>query len=95
MKDLLNRIQPVIDIIRRYSITIAVIIIVGVYGYLVYESSSLVQVEPSQTQISEKYQSAKRPKIDQAIVHKLSDLQDNNITFQGLIDEARSNPFAE
>lgn len=95
MKELLNRIQPVIEIIRRYSITIAILVIGGVYGYLIYTSSKLVQVEPSEVQVSEKYQSAKRPKIDDSIVNKLNELQDNNITFKELLDEARKNPFAE
>lgn len=95
MKELQNKLQPIVEIIRRYGITIAVVIVGGVYGYLIYTSSTLVQTEPSEAQISEKYQSAKRPKIDEAIISKLTELQDNNITFQALVDNARNNPFVE
>lgn len=95
MKDILNRLQPIIELVRRYSITIAVVAVGAVYGYLIYTSSNLVQVEPSDAQISEKYQSAKRPKIDESITNKLTELRDNNITFQALIDNARNNPFVE
>lgn len=95
MKEIFNRIQPILEIIRRYSITIAILIVGGVYGYLIYTSSTLVQNEPSDAQISEKYQAAKRPKIDESIVKKLNELQDNNITFNELVDEARKNPFVE
>lgn len=95
MKNITHRIQPIIEILQRYSITAAIIVVSGIYGYLIYTSSTLVQVEPSDTEIAEKYQGAKRPKIDEAIAKKISELQDNNINFQALLDDARKNPFVE
>lgn len=95
MNKTFSQLQPLIHALQRYSVTAAIIAVGSVYAYLIYTSSNLVQIEPSETEISDKYQSAKRPKIDDAIINKLNDLQDHNITFQGLIDEARNNPFAE
>lgn len=92
---LVRKLQPIAERLQRYNIIIAIILVSLAYGYLIYNSGKAVQVEPSKAAISEKYRRVKRPKIDNTVVQKLNDLQDNNINFQGLINEARSNPFTE
>ncbi len=95
MKEILGKIQPIFESLQRYSVTIAIVIVGAVYGYLIYTSSTLVQVEPSDAEVTERYQGTKRPKLDPVIAEKISELQDNNISFQALIDDARNNPFTE
>lgn len=91
----LAKLQPVLDFGRRYIVLIIIVAVGLVYGFLIYSSGKIAQQQPSQVKVTERYQGAKRPKIDQVIVKRLTELKDNNIQFQALIDGARQNPFSE
>lgn len=85
----------ILGFFKRYGVMLVIIGFAGIYGYLIVTSSNLSQVEPSETEVTEQYQGVKRPKMDPAIAKKLNELQDQNVTFKALIDEARNNPFEE
>ncbi len=91
----LQSLMPILTVLRRYSVLIAIVIVGAVYAYIIYTSGSLAKVEPSTDQINEKYKTVKRSNIDQVIINKLNDLEDRNPNFQALLDEARANPFTE
>lgn len=91
----LDRLRPILELIRRYIVTIAIVIVGATYAYLIYTSGSLASSQPSDSEVTNSYKSASSPKIDPVIVDKLSELQDSNIRYQSLIDEARKNPFEE
>lgn len=95
MDKVIGKLQPAIGFLRRYIVLLVVAGAGLVYGYLIYTSGQLAQVEPDEKTISEKYQGIKRPKLSDEVKSRLSELEDNNIQFQILIDEARRNPFLE
>lgn len=95
MEALQEKLTPVVSFIKRYGVLMVIIGFGLMYGYLILLSGSLAQSEPSDQQVAENYKAAERPKIDQVIVDKLNELEDQNVKFQALIDEARRNPFSE
>lgn len=95
MDKILKQLSPLIKIAKRYGVIIFIVVVSSIYGYIIYTSSSLVAVEPSDHQVTENYKAAKRPKLDDVISKKISELEDRNVKFQALIKDARQNPFAE
>ncbi|MDQ3123946.1 MAG: hypothetical protein M3Q14_04680 [bacterium] len=95
MNSILERLHPIVDKLRQYTVLIVIIIFSAMYGYLLYTSGKLAQEEPSEVNISEKFQGAKRPKIDESVAQQLSGLEEQNIQIKGIFDQARNNPFSE
>ncbi len=81
--------------LRRYAVVLFVVVLVGMYSFLVFQVNSLADTEPTDEQVSEKLQTVKRPKIDQTAVDRLNQLQGQNVEVQSLFKQARENPFAE
>lgn len=81
--------------LHKYSLILFIVLVVGVYGFVVFKIQSLSSQEPSETDISSQVQAAKIPKIDQNVVLQLQSLQDNSVNVQKLFVEARTNPFQE
>lgn len=92
---LLAQVQKFSSDLKRYLTIIVILIFGAMYTYLVYSSGKLAQEEPSEVQISEKFQGVARPKIDKAAADKLAELEDQNIEVKTLFDQARNNPFSE
>ena len=96
MKDKLQaQLQKFSTDMKRYLAIIVIMIIGSMCGYLVYTSGKLAEAEPSEAEVSERYQGAARPKIDKAAADKLYELEDQNIEVKSLFDQARNNPFSE
>lgn len=95
LKKLPSLIQPILAKINRYKVFGFVIVLLVSYGFLVYRINSLVSSEPTDDQISEKLETVQRPKIDQATLDKIQQLQDQNVDVQTLFTQARENPFTE
>lgn len=95
MEKISKDLKPVYIKIKKYGFIIFIILIGVVYGLIITTSSQLVAVEPSQNQIDDGYNGVKRPKLDKTITEKISELEDRNIKFRAIIDEARQNPFME
>lgn len=91
----LNRIRPLVNFLRRYAVMIFIIGFVGVYAYLVMRVNTLVQTEPSESQLDEKLKDIKRTKIDEEAVMNIMRLRDQNVEVEALFEEARDNPFSE
>lgn len=95
LKELPQKIKPLISYVQKYRKFLFFILLLAVYGWLVFRINTLSSIEPSEEAISEKLQTAKRPKIDQAALEKIQQLQDNSVEVQALFKQARDNPFQE
>ena len=95
INDLTKKILPIINKVRRYLIIIFIVIFALIYGFLVFRVNSLNRLEPTDEALTEKLSATKRPKIDQADINKIQQLQDNSVEVQSLFKQARDNPFQE
>ncbi len=94
-KDLPAKIRPVLEFIKRYVVFIFAMVILLIFGFFVFRINQFSRIEPGETAVEEKLQTVQRPKIDQAVIDKIQQLQDQNIQIQSLFDQARNNPFSE
>ena len=81
--------------LRRYVVVVFVVVLIGIYSFLVFRINGLTRSEPSDEAVQEKLQTVIRPKIDQSSVDKIQQLQDNSVEVQSLFQQARDNPFQE
>lgn len=95
LKKVLDKLKPTVDFIKRYAVFMFVVLLMGLFGFLVFRINQYGQVEPSEDAVQEKLQAVQRPKVDQAALDKIQQLQDQNIQVHSLFDDARNNPFNE
>lgn len=93
-KDLKSQLQGVLRQMVHYRIVIFLAVVALVYGFVVWRVNVLVHVEPTSSQVASELNSTS-PKIDQATVDKIKQLQDNSVNVKALFDQARQNPFHE
>jgi hypothetical protein len=89
-----SSLQNVLKQIAPYRIALFILLLVGMYGFLVWRVSTLANVEPDSTAVAAKAPPA-RPKIDKATLDKIKQLQDGSVNVQTLFNQARQNPFQE
>lgn len=94
-KDLLAKLKPALGFLKHYAIFIYMIILLGIFGFLVFRINQYSRTEPSEEAVQEKLQTVNRPKVDKAVLDKIQLLQDQNVQVHSLFDEARQNPFNE
>lgn len=95
VKDLPAKFAPVLGMIKKYLVFIFIVAFLGIYSFLVFRINTLASTEPSDDAVAEKLKTVQRPRLDQAAVDKIEDLQAQNIQVQTLFEQARQNPFAE
>ena len=81
--------------IGRYRLVLFVVIVAGIYGYIVFTINSLSHAEPTPDQISSQTSPIKATKIDPKVIQQLQQLQDNSVSVKALFIETRDNPFQE
>jgi hypothetical protein len=81
--------------LMSYLGLIVVIVILGMYSFLVFRINNLTTAEPPEDAIAEKLKTVQRPKIDQQVVERVQSLEDNSVEVKALFQEARDNPFSE
>ena len=81
--------------LKRFKVLLFVIIVAGVYGYVLLQITPLSSAQPTAEQINTQTKPIKTAHIDKAIVRQLQQLQDNSVTVQALFNNARDNPFQE
>ena len=79
----------------RYASFVFIMCVLFIYGLLVYQISSLVNVKPNEEVITQQLKASNRPKIDQATINKIQQLEDQNVGVQSLFKAARDNPFQD
>lgn len=90
-----EQIKPIVRFLNTYKKFIFVIAVLLAVIFLVFRINQFSSAEPSQAQLDEKLQNATRPKIDQAVLDRIQQLQDQNVQVQSLFDQTRNNPFNE
>jgi nitrate reductase NapE component len=87
------RLQPILKQLMGLRIPLFLLLVVGVYGFIVWRISTLQQVQPNLDAVSSKLQASTH--IDQATITKVKQLQDNSVNVNALFNKARNNPFQE
>lgn len=77
----------------KHIVLIGIILIVGLFGFIVVRIYLLSTAEPSQSQVDEKLNSYKPVRLDPQVVALFRSLQDRNISIESLFDNGRTNPF--
>ncbi|HSX43702.1 MAG TPA: hypothetical protein VLE69_00160 [Candidatus Saccharimonadales bacterium] len=95
IKSLISKATLLLQQMRQYLPLIFIVVLLGLYGFLVFQINSVTSAEPTDDAVTEKLQTVQRPKIDQSTVDKLQQLQDNSTEVQTLFKETRDNPFQE
>lgn len=74
---------------------IAVMLVLLLYIFIVWQIRGLVIAEPSPEDESAALSSTKIPKIDKAAIDHIQSLEQNSPAVRSLFNEARNNPFQE
>lgn len=95
LKDIKPMIIKAFKWLKRYYLIISFIIVSIMYSGLVIQINLLNRREPTDDQFNEKIQKITQPKIDEATVKKLKQLESNSDEVKALFEDARQNPFKE
>jgi hypothetical protein len=79
----------------RFRMIIFIVLLAGVYGFIVLRISTLDNAEPSPTAVAAASKPIATAHIDPTVVKQLQQLQDNSVSVQALFEQARNNPFQE
>jgi hypothetical protein len=93
--DLHKKLANLVQSLQKYDAMIFFVFLAVIYGFLLWRITSLSQATPDPSTVATKAQATHSPHIDQSVVNKIQQLQDNSVNVQALFDEARSNPFQE
>jgi hypothetical protein len=86
--------QGVLDFLRKYKIALILLIIAGLFGFMIYRIGMLANAEPTQDAIDEKLNAVVRPRIDPKSIKAIEDLQSQHIDINSYFS-GRDNPFQE
>ena len=95
IKKIITKILPVVAKLGRYKLFTFSMVLLILYGFLVFRINVLNNKTPSDKSITDKLQTVSRPRIDQSVKDKVQQLQDNSVEVQSLFNSARNNPFHE
>lgn len=94
-QSLRSSLAPIGAMLRRYIAVWFILLLVVVYGFVLYNIQAAVTAEPSQDSIDTEVHSTATPHVDPTVVQQMQSLQDHSVNVQTLFDQARSNPFQE
>lgn len=96
VKDIPSKVLlPYANKLKRYLPFLFILILLGLYAYLILQVNELTQAEADETEVLEQLHSTSRPQIDQQAIDRILELQDQNVQVEALFQEARDNPFSE
>jgi hypothetical protein len=81
--------------LHRYAPLLLFVFLIGIYAFLSYRIITLTQAQPAPSAVSAELKTVGIPKVDEEVVSKMEQLEDNSVSVQTLFDDARSNPFEE
>ncbi|MGH7195772.1 MAG: hypothetical protein ACREGA_03250 [Candidatus Saccharimonadales bacterium] len=94
--DLKNQLQNVLKQLLRYRIGLFLLVVLLVYGFIVWRVDTLKNAQPSAAATAlQAKPAAAQPHINQSTVNKIQQLQNNSVNVQALFNHARNNPFQE
>lgn len=95
LKEIPAKLLGVLQRLKKYTLFICILIVVGIYFFLVLQIRHLSTIEPSSTDVINKLNELNTPKLDQDAVNKILQLEEQKIEIKTLFNEARQNPFQE
>src|SRR5579872_1905269 len=95
LDELKQQLKPFIKTVTKLRVVLFIALLVIIYVYLIIKAMSLDHAGPSSSALATDVKSQATPAIDQATLNKITQLQDNSVSVQALINEARQNPFQE
>ncbi len=95
LKDIPKKLSPIIEKLRGSLGFITILIVLGMFGFIVLKIRYYASVQPTQTAVDEKLQGLQRTRIDQAAIDRIENLESTNVDVRALFEEARDNPFQE
>lgn len=95
LKDVPAKLLSLLQGLKKYTLFICILLVAGIYIFLILQIRSLASIEPSSTDITNKLNELQTPKLDQSAVDKIQQLEAQNIEIKTLFNEARQNPFQE
>lgn len=95
IKDIPARISDLLEPVKKYAILLFIVVVAGVYGFLVFRINGMQSTVPTSTGDTQRGTLVATPRIDPNLVTQLQQLQDNSVSVKSLFDQARSNPFQE
>jgi len=95
LKNITGKIIAFILGLKRYLVFIFILVVLVVYGYLVFHINTLSSQVPDEDAVTERLKAVQRPRIDEDAVTKIENLEDQNIQVKTIFQEARDNPFVE
>jgi hypothetical protein len=93
LKQLRPMVAKSLKVLSRYSAIMFFLLIAIAYGFLVLRINSLVNIQPSQSDIDAQSKTPAVPRVDPKVAEQLQNLEDNSVNVQTLFDQARNNPF--
>jgi hypothetical protein len=93
MNNLEHQFYQLLKQLLRFRVLIFIGLLVVVYGFIIWRVNGLADPPPAQNATSQAATAG--PRIDQATVDKIKQLQDNSVNVKSLFDQARHNPFQE
>jgi hypothetical protein len=95
VKDIPRKLLPLLRFFKTYAVFGFVLVILCLFGFLVFRINQFNRQEPDEDAVTEKLQTVQRPRIDQDALDKIQQLEDQNIQVKSLFRSARDNPFNE
>jgi hypothetical protein len=94
MSDLQNQLQTIQKNILHFRKSLFLLLVVLVYGFVIWRVNVLSTAQPSQSAIASQT-TLPKPHIDETTINKIKQLQDNSVNVQALFNKTRQNPFQE
>ena len=95
LKDLVPQLLAAARQLNRYAGIIILLVVAGIYGFVLLRINQLSNVQPSESDVSAQTASASVPKVDPHVAQQLQSMKDNSVNVKSLFDQARGNPFSE
>ena len=95
IKEIPTKLAPFAEKFQKYFKFIFIIFVLLLFGFLIFRINQFNRSEPDQSAIDQRLKSVARPKVDQSLIDKIQQLQDQNVQVQALFKQARDNPFQE
>jgi hypothetical protein len=93
LKQLQQMTSKALVVLSRYSAILFFLLITSVYSFVVLRINTLVNTQPSQSDIDAQSKTSSVPRVDPKVAEQLQKLQDNSVNVQTLFNQARNNPF--
>ncbi len=93
--DLELAIKKYLVLVARYKIILFILVVAIIYGYILYQISSLTNKTPSANDVQANTSPSSFIHINTTEAQKLTSLKNNSVNVQTLFSQARNNPFQD